>query len=134
MEKVLVGVDIKRTNLWEVIHALKLVKRMKAGLSILLVDRDSEKNEKIITARKKLASLIEGGRSQGISIDYYVAGGEYKKELVNFIRENPVALLVVGKISNMEARELQGYKKMIEKIRERISCRIEIVSEKTVKN
>jgi nucleotide-binding universal stress UspA family protein len=139
MERILVGMAPDDGSLWAGIHALNLAKRINAKVSFLLIvdpgaDRGTEAdNEQQKTSMmKRLGTLIEQGRAEGITVDYFIAHGKFDKELVQFIKDNKTTMLVVGlplnpDISSGNSREL------IEKLRHRIHCRIEVVQEKTSK-
>jgi hypothetical protein len=141
MERILVGMAPNDGSLWAGIHALNLAKRINAKVSFLLIvdpgagaDRGSEAdNERQTTSMmKRLGTLIEQGREEGIVVDYFIAHGKFDKELVQFIKDNKTTMLVVGlpldpDISSGNSR---GF---IEKLRHRIHCRIEVVQEKIPK-
>jgi RNase H-fold protein (predicted Holliday junction resolvase) len=82
--------------------------------------------------RLNLESLIEEGISEGIPVDYYITYGQYDNELVKFVKENKITMLVVGSPASQDGR-LEDFDDLLEKIRHRIDCRIEVVHEKTVK-
>ena len=140
MQKILVGLDPGKTSLWAAVHALNLAKRIKARLYFLLViDPAAAKgfDESLIrqveaSMKSKLESLIEEGISDGIPVDYYITYGQYDNELVKFVKENKITMLVVGSPTPQDGR-LEDFDNLLEKIRHRIDCRIEVVHEKTVK-
>jgi len=140
MEKILVGLDPGKTSLWAAVHALNLAKRIKARLYFLLViDPAAAKgfDESLIrqveaSMKSKLESLIEEGISDGIPVDYYITYGQYDNELVKFVKENKITMLVMGSPTPQDGR-LEDFDNLLEKIRHRIDCRIEVVHEKTVK-
>ena len=82
--------------------------------------------------KSSLESLIEEGISEGIPVDYYITYGQYDNELVKFVKENKITMLVVGSPTSQGGR-LEDFDDLLEKIRHRIDCRIEVVHEKTVK-
>ena len=82
--------------------------------------------------KSSLESLIEEGISDGIQVDYYITYGQYDNELVKFVKENKITMLVVGSPTSQD-RRLGDFDDLLEKIRHRIDCRIEVVHEKTVK-
>ena len=58
-----------------------------------------------------------------------MAYGNYESELVSFVQENKITLLVVESSSERgESREL--FREFLDKLRHRINCRIEVVNEK----
>jgi len=139
MEKILVGLDPGKTSLWAAVHALNLAKRIKARLYFLLVIDPAAKgsDESLIrqveaSMKSKLESLIEEGISNGIPVNYYITYGQYDNELVKFVKENKITMLVMGSPTPQDGR-LEDFDNLLEKIRHRIDCRIEVVHEKTVK-
>ena len=140
MQKILVGLDPGKTSLWAAVHALNLAKRIKARLYFLLViDPAAAKgfDESLIrqveaSMKSKLESLIEEGISNGIPVNYYITYGQYDNELVKFVKENKITMLVMGSSTPQDGR-LEDFDNLLEKIRHRIDCRIEVVHEKTVK-
>ena len=139
MEKILVGLHPGKTSLWAAVHALNLSKRINARLYFLLVIDSASKGsgESLMrhieaSMKSSLESLIEEGISEGIPVDYYITYGQYDNELVKFVKENRITMLVVGSPTPQNAR-LENFDDLLEKIRHRIDCRIEIVHEKTTK-
>jgi len=138
MEKILVAMNPARTNFCGGIHALNLAKRIKARVFFLLVFPPSSKEMRPplvegieVSIKKRLESLIEEGRSDGIAVDYYLAHGDYEDELVSFIQENRITLLVV-EFASEPGDSPETFKDFLDKIRHRINCRIEVVHEKPV--
>ncbi|MBW1735984.1 MAG: universal stress protein [Deltaproteobacteria bacterium] len=138
MKRILVGIDSRRPGLWACIHAMSLAKRMGACVSFLLVGNvkgvipaEDAAEEGINLLREKLEGMIEKGRSEDISVDFYITHGDFEKELLKFIRENRVTLLVLqapgdGKTASQE------FSDFLEKISRRIDCRIEVVYERNM--
>lgn len=139
MEKILVGMDPEKTSLWAAVHALNLAKRINARVYFLLVI-DPEVQEKKGALRDELETfvkdrlefLIEEGLSDGISVDYYVTHGQYDNELVKFVKENRITLLVVSSPTDSYGHS-DDFNDLLEKIRHRIDCRIEVVHKRTLK-
>ena len=139
MEKILVGLDPGKTSLWAAIHALNLAKRIRAKVFFLLVIDPAvkESKESLIrqinaSMKEDLESLIEKGISDGIPVDYYIAYGQYESELVEFVKENRITMLVVGSPTPQDGY-LENFDDLLQKIRHRIDCRIEVVHEKIVR-
>ena len=139
MEKILVGLDPGKTSLWAAIHALNLAKRIRAKVFFLLVIDPAvkESKESLIrqinaSMKEDLESLIEKGISDGIPVDYYIAYGQYESELVEFVKENRITMLVVGSPTPKDGF-LENFDDLLQKIRHRIDCRIEVVHEKIVR-
>jgi K+-sensing histidine kinase KdpD len=137
MEKILVAMDPQNTNFYACIHALNLARRIKAKVLFLLVfsrsAMETEKSQEELAnpVKRRLDSFIEEGRSDGVVVDYYLVYGDFENEIVSFIQENRITLLVVELPS--EQRQLaEDFKSFLERIRHRINCRIEVVNEKPV--
>jgi nucleotide-binding universal stress UspA family protein len=136
MEKILVGLYPGKTSLWAAIHALNLSKRINARLYFLLViNPEVKKSDQSLvrqveaTIRSDLESLIEEGISDGIPVDYYITTGQYENELVKFVKENKITMLVVGSPTPQDG-SFEDFEDLLEKVRHRIDCRIEVVHEK----
>ncbi len=144
MEKILVVIDMENIDLSPCIHAVNLAERMKrARVYFLLISdtskmKSNHKDEKIpdashgktsnISTKENLESLIEDGRSKGIMVGYYTAQGDFKDEIIEFIKSRSIDLLVMGsplKNTNMKKEDI--FTKFIEKIKHRVDCRIEVV-------
>lgn len=139
MEKILVGMDASAITLGAPIHAINLGKRIKAKVYILLVvnpstasNRNILQEEMEAAARKRIETLIDEGRSEGVVVDYYITYGTYEGELVRFIEENEITLLVVGFPSGGKWGKAGESDDVLENIRHRINCRIEVVHERAV--
>ncbi|MEJ2657966.1 MAG: hypothetical protein P8012_12355 [Desulfobacterales bacterium] len=76
--------------------------------------------------RSSLESLIEEGISDGTPVDYYITYGQYDNELVKFVKENRITMLVVGSPVPQDGY-FEEFEDLLEKIRHRIDCRIEVV-------
>jgi nucleotide-binding universal stress UspA family protein len=136
MEKILVAMDSARSHLLAAIHALSLAKRIKAKVLFLLIfpsppgglgQPAGNKNE--IASKKRVEALIEEARADGVAIDYYLAYGDYESELLSFVQENRVTLLVIESTAG-SGHVPEATKEFIDKLRHRINCRIEVVNEK----
>ena len=139
MEKILVGMDARAITLWAPIHAINLGKRIMAKVYILLVitpgmapTQEDYQDEMESAARKKIEALIDEARSEGVVVDYYITHGTYEGELIRFIEENEITLLVVGFPLAKESSSGGESADVVENIRHRISCRIEVVHERAV--
>lgn len=136
MEKILVGLYPGKTSLWAAVHALNLSKRMNARIYFLLVlDPESKGTEESLahkveaSMKSNLESLIEEGISDGIPVNYYITYGQYDNELVKFVKQNKITMLVVGSPTPQDGC-FEDFEYLLEKIRHRIDCRIEVVHEK----
>ena len=136
MEKILVTMDPARTRLFAGIHALNLAKRINAKVIFLLVSPDgpdrsglSHTSRTAAALKKRVEALIDDARSDGVTVDTYAATGDYEGELISFVQENKVTLLVVEyPVGPPDSAET--FKNFLDKLRHRINCRIEVVNEK----
>lgn len=135
MERILVGMNTETSSFWAGIHALNLAKRIRAKIFFLLVldprPQGPSRAECEIAFRKRLEPLIEDGRSEGMTVEYYLTHGDYEKELVNFAQENGITLLVIGFPAEQHGSR-GSFRSFLERIRHRLGCRIEVVQEKGV--
>jgi nucleotide-binding universal stress UspA family protein len=139
MERILVGIEAKSTDLLSVIYALNLAKRMDVKISVLLIieptaasGKPEEASHDESAIRKRLEKFILDGRSEGTAIDFFVAYGSFKEELIKFIQEEKISLLVVD--SPFPDR-IAGSKKLpalFGEIKLRTHCRIEVVHKKDI--
>ena len=134
MEKILVAMDIGKTSIWTAIHGLNLARRINAKVHVLIVsaraDAKGIEKQLHIHAKEEIDSLIEEARSEGISVDLYMTQGDYEQEIPRFIKQNNINLLIMG-IPRLKNGELTTrFYQMVEKIKRRVDCRIEIVNEK----
>ena len=146
MEKILIGIDTENIDLRPCIHAINLAERMKrARVYFLLISDTSKKKssyengktsdtnmEKTLDisakAKEDLESLIEDGRSKGIIVGYYTAKGDFKNEIINFIKSRRIDLLVIGApLKKINKDKEAGFTECIKKIQHRVNCRIEVV-------
>lgn len=136
MERILVAMDTMRTHLFAGIHALHLARRINAKVLFLLVfpverthPEESAKKSNESAVKKRVDAVIEEARADGIMVDYYITYGDFESELVSFIHDNNITLLVV------ECPVVRGVagetcRDLIDKLRHRINCRIEVVNVK----
>ncbi len=136
MEKILVAMDSAWTHFLAAVHALGLAKRIKAKVSFLLIFPSPPtglaypaETADAALVKKRIDALVEEARADGVVIDYYLAYGDYENELLNFVQEHRVTLLVIES-STSSGRAPEAAREFIDKLRHRINCRIEIVNEK----
>ena len=142
MEKILIGIDTENIDLRPCIHALNLAERMKRVKIYFLLVSDTSKiksnhknkvlpdtmNKKKFSTKENLESLIEDGRSKGIRIGYYAAEGEFKNEIINFIKSRRIDLLIIGSPrGKTRVKKEDTFTEFIGKIKHRVDCRIEVV-------
>jgi hypothetical protein len=133
MEKILVAVDTNMDSFWSLVYALNLAKRIQVKISVLLVSpqmppecEGTEGERGQFPIKNKIEKLIAEGRSSGIRIDYYNTSGSFKEEIIEFIQRKKIDLLVIEKQITKNVSEL------IEEIKLRTCCQIELVQPKVI--
>lgn len=139
MERILVGIDPRMTGLWSVVFALNLAKRMDVKISVLLVVESAQSGKTREPAndasslRSRLEKIIQDGRSDGTPIDYFLARGSFKDELIRFIQEKKISLLIVDYPLADQSNGLENMPELLGEIKLRTGCRIEMVHSRDVK-
>jgi nucleotide-binding universal stress UspA family protein len=121
-------------------RAISLARRIDARLYALLLAPPSAKpvataggNSTAGDVRKRLELLIELAKSEGVQVDYFISEGSYEEEVIRFVEQNRITLLVAESAedenSNPE-RELA----QIRRIGHRVTCRVELVSPRKTQN
>ena len=136
MKRIMAVLETGDTNLWSAVHAINLAQRLGGKVFILRVfplEKSGEglplPEERKGVLQERLEDLIEQGRSQAVSVDYHIAHGSYEDELVRFVRETEIDILVLPAPDLF--RRGQRHKEIsLESIRHRVNCRIELVYEK----
>jgi nucleotide-binding universal stress UspA family protein len=138
MERILVGMDIREAALGAVYRAIHLAIRIKASVHILIVSDAGAalSGEDVLSelegsVRKRLDLMIEMGRSEGVTINYYVSQGDYEEEVIRFVEENNITLLVLGFLDDEPKKKTgRDFRRSLSNIRKRINCSIELVHQK----
>lgn len=135
MENILVAINPAESRCYAGVHAVNLAKRIQARVVFLLVyppidgaTPPSGEDRVDVSMNKSLSALIEEARSDGISVECYVARDPFEKEIVSFVKENRITLLVVESPNKRIPGDEAG--DFLNKIRHRINCPIEVVNEK----
>ena len=88
------------------------------------IKKDAENN-----VRERLGQFVEKAQNEKIAVDYYISEGDYENELIRFIQEKRITLLVLGAPSGQGAATAR-FSAFLERVRHRVNCRIEVVHEK----
>ena len=136
MKKILVAIDGKHAA-WEALsHACSLATRIDVQLNVLLVNppggrrlstAEMEAKDQI---RKKIELLIEAAKAEGIKLNYYVTEGTYEDEVISFINNNKITLLVYETLEGDTRPANKELTSSLRTLRHRISCTIEVVAPK----
>jgi hypothetical protein len=120
-------------------RAIHLAARIKASVDVLLVSNHSScaPHEEILPEMERsfkngLELLIERGKSDGVKVSHYVACGDYEEEVIRFVRDRRITLLVLDQTEHSPgaADSLREFERSISRIRRRVDCSIELVQRK----
>ena len=139
MEKILVGMNPVSTSFWAGMHALNLVKRIDARVCFLYVtDPESSEDREYppyqdaaSDEKERVDHFVEKARAEGIPVDYYVSEGDYESELIRFVHEKGITMLVLGAPAGHQAAP-NRFSTFLDRIRHSVNCRIEVLHEKTL--
>jgi len=151
MEHILVSMDIRQDAdspfplinqdetggfLAAVYRAIHLAERIKANVHILLVwyQEPVSSPAGAITgledaAKKHLDLMIEKARSNGVNIHYHIANGNFEDEVIRFVAEKKITLLILG-LPHGETESSAEFNKSLYAIRQNVRCAIELVRRK----
>lgn len=122
---------------WEALsHACSLAKRMHVQLNVLFVvaptnahlshaEADAEDHMK-----KRLGLLLQAAKSEGISINYFIAEGNYDDEVITFINHNKITLLVHETPEGDTRPASKEPAPSVRSLQHRIACKMEVVAPK----
>jgi nucleotide-binding universal stress UspA family protein len=136
MKRIMAVLETSETPLWQAVHAVNLANRLGGKVFILRILPLAKSEEMVFLPeggkkvwQRRLDDLIDQARSQGISVDYHIAYGSYEDELVRFIRETKIDILVLI-APNLAGSRQRDRSISLESVRHRVNCRIELVYEK----
>ena len=137
MERILVSINSQEVPTGAVYRAIHLAIRIKAAVYILQISnlgRDSPGKEARrqfdSTAKEMLDSMIELARSEGVTVNRYVTQGDYMEEVVKFVKQENITLLVLGFPEKGSKARWDFSKSTLEGILKRVDCAVELVQQK----
>lgn len=139
VERILVSIDMRGACLGALYRAIHLAARIKASVDVLLVSNHSPcaPHEEILPEMERsfkngLELLIERGKSDGVKVNHYVACGDYEEEVIRFVRDRRITLLVLDQPESPPgaADSLREFERSVSRIRRRVDCSIELVQRK----
>jgi hypothetical protein len=138
MKKILVAMNGGSAAWGALSHACSLAKRMAVQLNILLVNslertgpsHTHSKIEEKDEIRKKLELLIEAAKAEGIMVNYYITEGNYDDEVIKFINNNKITLLVYEIVEGDTRPANKERAASLRTLRHRVACTIEVVAPK----
>ena len=146
IKKILVNIDGTEQSITAAQYAIVLAKYLQAELNAIYVintkaledlvrahiflkeeqsEYERDLREDAIRYLKHVAQL---GRKKGIEIKTHSAEGSGHKEILNFVKENEIDLLVVGEISSIRSRRDEFYDETERAIRA-VPCSVLIVKD-----
>ena len=137
MNNVLVIVDTSESSFWLAYYAIGLTSRISANVSILMINDneyardDSDDDEWIGLPEKRLESLLAESHSDTAHINYYVANGKMEIEIPNFIKENNITSLFIGKPKHNRGKPYLKFMTMLESVSATTHCKVEVVENVT---
>lgn len=141
MNRILVAVEPAHGSVSAAVYALNLAQRIQAKVSFLLICASSgptlcrRDGQEVLEVEEELkALLIDSRRSTGLQADIYVTHGSYENELINFVQENRITLLVIDFPPPGLQEGASIFLDRMMRIKREINCRVVIVSEKTTGN
>jgi hypothetical protein len=120
-------------------RAILLARRIDAKLFALLVlppcaeSSGIEQHSPSCKTRERLELLIEIAKSEGSRIDYFISEGNYEEEVIRFVEQNRITLLI-AEYPDEEDPHWERDMAQIRKIQHRIACRVELVSPRKTQN
>lgn len=134
MERILVGVDSRDSDLAPGIHAFNLAKRIQAKVFFLLITgpghESLDRRSREPGLARQLEELIDQARSEGLPVEYFVSEGPLESETIRFIQQNAISLLVVGQPRDGGEAAQKQFRKTLDNIRLRVDCHIEVVHQR----
>lgn len=126
MERILVGIDERHPQLEALAHGCSLAKRIQARLYVLFV-RKKQLSAAAHSMRQRLELLVGVARADGIQVEYLIAEGGYEEAIISFVHNHGITLLI-HEATHADARALGHSASVLQAIRHRVACRVEIVT------
>jgi nucleotide-binding universal stress UspA family protein len=132
MERILVSMHCRNGPWGALSRAISLAGRIDAKLYALLVlppgaeGSGTEEHNPICGTRERLELLIEIAKSEGSRIDYFISEGNYEEEVIRFVQQNRITLVIAESTDGGSPRAKRALAE-IRKIQHRIACRVEII-------
>jgi K+-sensing histidine kinase KdpD len=94
-ERILVPLGPHNKDLKGVHHALALAERMQASVYVLLLESLAD-GEDLMPWEEAILELINNAREAGLAVSYHIAKGSFEEEVLAFILEEDIHLIVFG--------------------------------------
>lgn len=124
MERVLVGLDVRKP-FWEALdHALCLAERLTVQVHVLMVGPPGG-TKAAQAVRGRLLQILQEAEAEGVKVGCFMAEGEYEGEVIDFAARHSISLLVAG-----PADDRGALPESLARIVNGVQCRVELVSQK----
>ncbi len=139
MERILVSMNCRSGSWGALSRAISLARRIDAKLCALLVlphpvkGAGIEEHSVQCGTRERLELLIEIAKSEGARIDYFISEGNYEEEVIRFVEQNRITLLIAEYPDDGNPHSERDMSQ-IRTIQHRIACRVELVSPRKMQN
>ncbi len=112
--KILIPLGSTDGGLPSIHYALALAKRLESKLYIFQLQRRPMKEDTVNRRfEKTLVELINTGRQAGLSISHHLADSNFEEEIVRFVRNEGIDVVVFGVDDGPCARVLRGVKSKV---------------------
>lgn len=115
-KNILVPLGPHTKDLTGVHHALALAKRIPARVFILKFEASEGGQTQGIWVEEILRDLVASARQSGVSVSYHTARGSFEKEVIGFVGEEEINLVVLGKEGSEVERLLLETRMRVPKI------------------
>jgi len=133
MERILVSMHCRNGPWGALSRAISLAGRIDAKLYALLVlppcaeSSGIQEHNPLCKTKERLELLIEIAKAEGSRIDYFISEGNYEEEVIRFVQQNRITLLI-AESPDRDGPHPERDLAQIRKIQHRIACRVELVS------
>ncbi|MDL1970036.1 MAG: hypothetical protein LWW94_03485 [Candidatus Desulfofervidaceae bacterium] len=126
IDSILVALNKKIFSLAPVDYAKGLASRLKAKVSILIVqDEETETNGEFFL--KELQPVLEKYRVNKIPVECYLSKGDFVKEVTKFVEENKANMIVIPRPLQKKDKD---FDKWVKSLRRNIQSLLIIVEKK----
>jgi K+-sensing histidine kinase KdpD len=99
--RILVPLGPQSKDLKGVYHALALAERMEAKILILQIENQKDENGSNIWKERVLLDLVNTASQEGLAVSHHIAYGTMEKEILEFIKNESIELVVLGEEDQM---------------------------------
>ena len=95
-KKILVPIGLGARDLKGLHHAFSLAKRIPAVIFVLKFEPAPGEETQTIWLDETLSDLVNTARQAGLAVSYYTVQGGIEEEVIGFMRDKEIDLLVIG--------------------------------------